>query len=72
MMSYCMMLYDVIQVVNCEHEQVGENVFKLKYAKSRRQKGQSPLYSKVLLKSTVYVYLHVCVLYICIYMYIVL
>lgn len=27
-------------VVNCEHEQVGENVFKLKYAKSRRQKGK--------------------------------
>ena len=32
-----------IQVVNCEHEEVGDNVFKLKYAKSRRQKGQRSL-----------------------------
>ena len=29
-----------MQVVNCEHEEIGDNVFKLKYAKSRRQKGQ--------------------------------
>jgi BR serine/threonine kinase len=27
-------------VVNCEHEDVGENVFKVKYAKSRRLKGK--------------------------------
>jgi hypothetical protein len=27
-------------VVNCEHEEIGDNVFKLKYAKSRRQKGK--------------------------------
>lgn len=26
--------------MNCEHEEIGDNVFKLKYAKSRRQKGQ--------------------------------
>ena len=30
----------VLQVVNCEQEDVGENVFKVRYTKSRRQKGQ--------------------------------
>ena len=30
-------------MVNCEHEEVGDNVFKLKYAKSRQQKGQRSL-----------------------------